>query len=78
MYNSEQQNFPTKKSKTKKESIRFAVQAQKIRDEREEKIEELKDDVLAFLAKNKIDDRDAKVALQRAIKAITLRCDISM
>ena len=78
MYNSEQQNFPTKKSKTKKESIRFAVQAKKIRDEREEKIQELKDDILAFLTKNKIDDRDAKVALQKAVKAISMRSDISM
>jgi len=78
MYNSEQQGFTTKKPKTKKESIRFAVQAKKIRDERDEKIEELKDDILAFLTKNKVDDRDAKVALQKAVKAISMRSDISM
>jgi len=78
MYNPEQQNFNTKKPKTKKESIRFAVKAKEIRNEREEKIEELTKDILVFLAKNKVDDRDAKIALQKAVKAIAKRCDISM
>jgi hypothetical protein len=66
-----------KKSKKKKESIRFAVKVKEIRDERENKIDDTVKDLLAFLIKNKVDDRDAQIVLYKARRVIAARSDLS-
>jgi hypothetical protein len=65
------------KRKGKKEKMDpFKNKIKESRNERDEKIDRLKKDLLQFLEKNKVDDRDAKVALQKVKKLIDSRCKI--
>ena len=78
MYNNEGtgQIVQSNKPKKKRESVRFAPKIVEARNEREDKIEVLQKDILSLIEKNKIDDRDAKIALLKVSKLINARCKL--
>lgn len=76
MYSEESSGIPNKKPKKKRDPVRFAPKIIEARNEREEKIELLQKDILSLIEKNKIDDRDAKIALQKVSKLINTRCNL--
>jgi len=66
--------FDQKLVKKKREpSPPFSIKAAAIRQERLERIEKLTKDILGYLDKNKIDNRDAKPALRAAIDIVNSR-----
>ncbi|HUS51466.1 MAG TPA: hypothetical protein VMZ91_14955 [Candidatus Paceibacterota bacterium] len=79
MYKGENQ-FPKKKNKKKirppKEQINFEKKLGEAFKNRKERIDDLKKEILSFLIKNKIDDRDGKSALREALKELKSRNDI--
>ena len=69
-----QQN--TGKKKNPKDKIDFEKKLKEAFKTREEKIENLEKQMLDFLVKNQIDDRDAKSALRGALKKLKARCEL--
>jgi hypothetical protein len=66
--------FPLPQSKKPKEPMpRFSIKAKEARDDRESRIKALTKDILGYLEKNKIDDRDAKPALKAALAMVNNR-----
>lgn len=68
--------MPQKAKKPKKDHIDFEKKLGVAFEDRKQKISDLKRDILAFCAKNKIDDRDAKAALREALTELKERSDI--
>jgi len=67
---------PQSKQKKKKDPMDFSKKARESRQDRLNRIDQLKKEILSFIDKNKIDDRDAKPALKEALDIIKDRCKI--
>jgi hypothetical protein len=64
-----------KKPRKKRDPVRFEPKIIEARNEREEKITQTEKDILTLLEKNKLDDRDAKIAIKNALLLVTARCE---